>query len=269
MSNPESCRDFPNICWSKPLTAKFIQLYRQNPCLWNVKLESYKNRDKRIKALKAIAAEMWEHGAPVTTDDIKKKIDTIRNQYRRETRKMKVSMRSEAGSEDVYIPKLWCFNDLTFLIDSDTVRPSVSNMDTHHNTEDVSTDISEVEYVEEDTASNVSLSSACPEETSQSTSSSLIDPLDISDHKKKKKKLSAPKEKRQLSMSPTQSLALTSTTNTSKEQYEDDCICFGKLVTMELRKMDEMQRHTAKKLISDIIFYGHMKSLTPLAKVDP
>ncbi|KAK7000499.1 hypothetical protein SK128_009812 [Halocaridina rubra] len=75
MSSSESCSGPPSICWSKPLTAKLIQLHRQNPCLWNVKLEGYKNRGKRITALKAIAVEIREHGASVTTDDIKMKID--------------------------------------------------------------------------------------------------------------------------------------------------------------------------------------------------
>ena len=72
MSTPESFSEPPTIYWSKALTGKLIDLYRENPCLWNVKLKCYKNRDKRITAPKAIATEIRENGASVTTDDIKK-----------------------------------------------------------------------------------------------------------------------------------------------------------------------------------------------------
>lgn len=113
MSSPESYSDPPSICWTKPLTTMMIQHYRQNPCLWNIKLAHYKNRDKRIKAPKAIVAEISEHGASVTTDYIKKNIDTLRNQHRCECNKMKLSKKSGAGSEDVFIPKLWCFSIYT------------------------------------------------------------------------------------------------------------------------------------------------------------
>ena len=46
-----------------------------------MKLKSYKNRDKCITALKAIAAEIRTHDTAVTMDNIKKKIDTLRNQF--------------------------------------------------------------------------------------------------------------------------------------------------------------------------------------------
>ncbi|XP_064109621.1 uncharacterized protein LOC135217588 [Macrobrachium nipponense] len=136
MSNSETFSEPLSIYWSKPVTRTLIELYRQNLCLWNVKLKSYKNRDKRITSLKAIAAEIREQGAAVTTDDIKKNIDTLRNQFRREFKKMKDSQRSGAGTDNLYSPKLWCYDDLAFLTDSDTIRPSVSNMDRSHSTED-------------------------------------------------------------------------------------------------------------------------------------
>ena len=134
MAAQDNSSEPPTIFWSKALTSTLIGLYRKNPCLWNVKLNSYKNRDKRITALMAIAAEMREHGTSVTTDDIKKKIDTLRNQFRRESKKVKHSQKSGAGSEDIYVPKLWCFYDLIFLHDSDSPRPSLSNLDTSQNT---------------------------------------------------------------------------------------------------------------------------------------
>ena len=74
MSNPENPSEPPTIYWAKALTSMLIELIRKNPCLWNVKLKSYKNRENRITALKAIAAELRVNDSAVTTDDIKKKI---------------------------------------------------------------------------------------------------------------------------------------------------------------------------------------------------
>ncbi|KAG7176331.1 Neuronal pentraxin-2-like 7 [Homarus americanus] len=80
---------------------------------------------------------MNRSGTTVTTSDVKRKIESLRNQHRRELRKMQKSKKSGAGTEDIYIPTLWCFDALHFLIDGDRIRQSVSNMDTH-TTEDMS-----------------------------------------------------------------------------------------------------------------------------------
>ncbi|KAG7163818.1 putative Alcohol dehydrogenase transcription factor Myb/SANT-like-containing protein 31 [Homarus americanus] len=74
---------------------------------------------------------MSRSGTTVTTSDVKRKIESLRNQHRRELRKMQEEKKSGAGTEDIYIPTLWCFDALHFLIDGDTIRQSVSNMDTH------------------------------------------------------------------------------------------------------------------------------------------
>lgn len=49
--------------------------------------------------------EIREHGASITMDDINKEIDTLQNQYRSESKKMKLSTKLGAESEEVYIPK--------------------------------------------------------------------------------------------------------------------------------------------------------------------
>jgi len=36
-------------------------------------------------------------------------------------------MRSGAGSDDIAKPKLWCFDDLLFLREGETVRESISS----------------------------------------------------------------------------------------------------------------------------------------------
>ena len=61
--------------WSRAALLHLIEVYRQHPCLWNVKLDIYKDRNKRAAALQTISEEMRKIGVSVTADDTKKKID--------------------------------------------------------------------------------------------------------------------------------------------------------------------------------------------------
>jgi hypothetical protein len=50
-------------------------------------------------------------------DDVKKKIQTLRSGYRKERNKVRTSYRSGAGTDAVYLPKLWYYKNLEFLND--------------------------------------------------------------------------------------------------------------------------------------------------------
>ena len=101
----------------------------------------YRNRDKKATALQKIAEHMNNGGELFSAKDIKKKIDTLRNQHRRERRQFQKSVKSGTGADDVYIPRLWCYDALSFLNDGDDPRPSVTNIDKPtHTPDDVTTD---------------------------------------------------------------------------------------------------------------------------------
>ncbi|XP_066983785.1 protein FAM200C-like [Macrobrachium rosenbergii] len=53
----------------------------------------------------------------------------LRSQYRKELKLINVSKKSGAGRGEVYVPKLWCFNELRFLDDGETQRECTSTMD--------------------------------------------------------------------------------------------------------------------------------------------
>ena len=50
-----------------------------------------------------------------TIDDVKKKINILRSNYRKELKKILTSKRSGASSDDVYKPKSWVFHLLHFI----------------------------------------------------------------------------------------------------------------------------------------------------------
>lgn len=44
--------------WSEDTTVKFVLLYREHDCLWNIKSQLYRNKHAREAALLNIVAEM-------------------------------------------------------------------------------------------------------------------------------------------------------------------------------------------------------------------
>lgn len=115
--------------WTKALTLHLIELYRQRPCLWNVKCEEYRNRDAKYKAYEELYNDVKSLDPLCTVEIVKKKLNTLRSQYRKEVKQISTSKKSGASADDVYLPKLWCFNHLKFLNDGESQSVATSNMD--------------------------------------------------------------------------------------------------------------------------------------------
>ena len=113
---------------SRKFLLEFIELYCSFPCVWKIKSREYSDRIKKDKAYEQLLTKLKEVDADATKEAVKKKIDSLRAGYRRELKKVNISKRSGAGSDDVYIPNLWYFDDLSFLSDQEIARPSVSNL---------------------------------------------------------------------------------------------------------------------------------------------
>lgn len=63
----------------------------------------------------------------------KKKINTLRSNYRRELKKVLARKKSGAGVEDIYVPSVWYFEDLDFLRDHEIQIRGTSTMDDEDN----------------------------------------------------------------------------------------------------------------------------------------
>ena len=53
------------IRWSEGDTVKFVELYREHECLWNIMEHSYRNNEIRVGALDKIVEEMGIEGFTV------------------------------------------------------------------------------------------------------------------------------------------------------------------------------------------------------------
>jgi hypothetical protein len=108
---------------------EFIEQYRSLPCLWKIKSREYSDRIKKDQAYGQLLAKLKEVDGNATRESAKKKIDSLRAGYRRELKKVNRPKGTGTGSEGVYIPNLWYFDDLSFLSDQEITRPSISNLE--------------------------------------------------------------------------------------------------------------------------------------------
>ncbi|KAH8363831.1 uncharacterized protein LOC110189064 [Drosophila serrata] len=104
----------------------FIQTYRDLPVLWDTSLRDYTNREKRAEAYLRLVPIYHYLKRDATVEDVKKKINTLRTNYRKELKVVESAMR--AGS--MHSPRCWTFQELDFLRNSEkflAVNPVFKN----------------------------------------------------------------------------------------------------------------------------------------------
>ncbi|XP_022181454.1 uncharacterized protein LOC111041489 [Myzus persicae] len=108
---------------------EFISLYRSLPATWKVKSDLYKNRILKEDGYVQLTNKLKEIDLTADINATKKKINTLRSNYRRELKKVVASKKSGAGIDDVYLPSVWYFNELEFLRDHEVQISGTSTMD--------------------------------------------------------------------------------------------------------------------------------------------
>ncbi|XP_049316691.1 uncharacterized protein LOC125775342 [Bactrocera dorsalis] len=116
---------------------EFFELYRSFQELWQVKSECYKNKNKKNAAYEVLLTKLREIDSNASLDNLKSKINSLRSSYRRELKKKKRSEKSGAGVEDIHIPTLWYFDDLSFLEDQEVQLSGHSSIEIEENEGDI------------------------------------------------------------------------------------------------------------------------------------
>jgi len=102
--------------WNDELTCKYVELYKEHECLWNMNSTQYKRKDARQSALEKIVRKMGLEN--FTTEDAKQKIRSLRATYQQESHKIDKSLSSGAGLEDVNKPSMKWFTLMTEVMKS-------------------------------------------------------------------------------------------------------------------------------------------------------
>lgn len=100
--------------WKLSEIEKFLELYELYPCLYDYKVEEYKDRNAKEHAWEMIVRDMGKQ--EFTVKKAKDKIRVLRNTYNNELTKISKSKVSGAGLEDVYVPTLRWFSTMDRII---------------------------------------------------------------------------------------------------------------------------------------------------------
>lgn len=93
----------------------FIETYEALPELWNPTNPMYLNKTKRNIALDILLNIYVKVKPGASRADVRRKINTLRCNYRKELKKIVSSKRSGSSTDEVYQPTSWVFYALQFL----------------------------------------------------------------------------------------------------------------------------------------------------------
>nr|CAH7752966.1 unnamed protein product [Callosobruchus chinensis] len=106
--------------WSNETFFEFLERYENEPVIWNASLPTHKNRNDIYDAWKRIEVKM---GNKYTVTELKKKKDSLMASFRACLNKVKQSLKSGAGTDEIYKPPWFAYEKMaTFLRDKDLPR---------------------------------------------------------------------------------------------------------------------------------------------------
>ncbi|CAH2245474.1 jg8719 [Pararge aegeria aegeria] len=205
-----------------------IRLYRDLPALWNVKSKVYHVRAKKDMAYKILLRKYREWFPEATRDDLKRKFNALRTNYRKELRKQMEALKSD--TDPVYEPSLWYYKELAFLDEK-------KETDSH-----VTTDGTVI--LDDDEGPNIE---------SHASTSAMRDstPRDMTPRPVKKK--------HQHNLHDDQKLMNLENENLSDRK--DEYYHWAMACAADLRKMERTQQLFAKKAIAEILMEGQLGEL--------
>ncbi|KAM3912758.1 uncharacterized protein RB166_018200 isoform 1-T2 [Leptodactylus fuscus] len=227
---------------------EFIDMYRSFPCLWNVKISDYSNKQKRLKAYESMVNLCRSVCPSANIQFVKHKIANLRTVFKKEFNKVQVSKKTATSDEDVYVPRLWYFDLLKFTIGQEFPKVGSSNSESQECRADEEPMDETMEILEDST--NVS------QVTSNSQSEDVdYDPQEDVPFVRKRKKAKLYNEDDLSNELLSQAAAILSKNN---DEYD----AFGITVASKLRRMDEKQRLVAEVLIMDVLYKGMLNQLS-------
>ncbi|KAM4032669.1 uncharacterized protein ACNLHF_019857 isoform 2-T2 [Anomaloglossus baeobatrachus] len=228
---------------------EFIDMYRSFPCLWNVKISDYSNKQKRLKAYESMVSLCRSVCPSANIQFVKHKIANLRTVFKKEFNKVQVSRKTATSADDVYVPRLWYFDLLKFTIGQDSPMEGSSNSGESQECRQEEEPVEETMEILED-STNVS------QVTSNSQSEDVdYDPQEDMPFIRKRKKAKLYNDDDLSNELLSQAAAILSKNN---DEYD----AFGVTVASKLRRMEEKQRLVAEVLIMDVLYKGMLNQLS-------
>ncbi|CAK1597311.1 unnamed protein product [Parnassius mnemosyne] len=241
-----------NTARYREVLCDFINIYRNEPCLWQIKNKLYHSRDKRNAALDKLVAKYKEVEESADRETVLKKINSLRTNYKKEKKKVENSKRSGAGADVIFEPKLWYFKELIFLDDQIDPRTSCSNI--NDEVEDLR---DERDEEEESTDAEINQDNSLQTQLNEQN---------VTDDNTSSNKTSRPtprkKNDRDLINSVLQSVNDHFKRPRDEIKQEDRHDIYCKSIASKLRDLPRKQRMLAEKLINEVLFEAEWGNLT-------
>ncbi|XP_047120843.1 uncharacterized protein LOC124804659 isoform X4 [Schistocerca piceifrons] len=247
---------------SRQLWKDFLIAYMSMPCLWKVRSPDYNNRVKKNQCY-AILANMCREFEP-TADRafVQRKINSFRTTFRKEHRKVTESKMCATGTADVHKPTLWYYDILLPTVLQGSPRSIQSTLEEVELAQDDISNLEDSEADAEDAANESEATASMHGIADNGVVSSVSAPPALSLHTV----LPTVCTKRMWRESKNDELQKVACEQQSSPLMEnDEFYHFGMSIALKMRKMsnmNNMQCIIAEKLISEVIFHGHMQDLT-------
>jgi Alcohol dehydrogenase transcription factor Myb/SANT-like. len=95
--------------WSNEATLEFLRLYELEPVIWNPKEPLHKNRTAVADAWKRIEASI---SMKCSVQELKKKKESLMASFRPLLSRVKASMKTRKGADEVYRPTWFAFETM-------------------------------------------------------------------------------------------------------------------------------------------------------------
>ncbi|XP_075981593.1 uncharacterized protein LOC142980151 isoform X2 [Anticarsia gemmatalis] len=242
-----------NIVFPRKLLKSFIQLYKEQPCLWDKDCISYKVKQKRHDAVTKLTKLVQEYDPSATRVHVLRKIESLRACVRREYKKVIESRRAATSEDEIYTPNLWYYDMLSFIFtyDENESNNRVNTFKVKEQSSEQNADSEGEEEIEEDDEHQFETSIE-HNYTTDYNSSSMIEIPDNSS--KRYTTFEEEKTKRHCT------------------EIEDEYDAIGINVAAKLRSLPANTRILAEKLINDVLFQAQTNALstaTTITTPDP
>lgn len=108
-----------NVVFPRVLLKRFINLYKEQTCLWDKTSQAYKQKQKRHEAVSKLTELVQEFDPGATKVHVLRKIESLRACVRREYKRVQDSRQKATSPDQVYVPHLWYYDMFAFVFGED------------------------------------------------------------------------------------------------------------------------------------------------------
>nr|CAH7743613.1 unnamed protein product [Callosobruchus chinensis] len=215
--------------WTIKITFEFINFYENEPALWKSKIDSHKNRNEQRDSWSRIQEKLKSSIGAITIKELKNKRNNLMSTYRKLRSKIKESIKTGSGADEVYMPEWPFYNAMSTFLD-DVYNPrKTKNSDVTEN--------------ERETASQIDIEN---DEHHEQAENQGEKPFKAPKQPPKKSKMCKVEKKMDEAYKYFKQL--------TQKPNQDECSLYTELLCKKLRGMQEKTREIAMLEIDKLIF---------------